>query len=93
MYTDNILIRLEREYSKDEMVIFAMNTIKELKQRNEKLSSEINKVRIENKNLLYQRIKDSELKKKVVNSICGDEKITKEDKEIFLKDKYVEGAS
>jgi hypothetical protein len=31
MFTDNILIRLEREYSKDEMVIFAMNTIRELK--------------------------------------------------------------
>lgn len=41
-YEDNILIKLRRDYSKDEVVLYALNIIKKLKSDKEKNNSYIN---------------------------------------------------
>lgn len=43
MYLDNVLIKLRRQYKKDEVVMFALNSIKELKKQIIKEQSELNK--------------------------------------------------
>lgn len=54
MYEDNVLLKLRRDYSKDEVVMYALNKIHELQKelkverdRNQKLSEEVNKVRVD----------------------------------------------
>jgi hypothetical protein len=92
MYDDTILIKLRRDYGKDEMVLWALNQIKSLKARNERLSSEINEVRIENKNIISGKVNRKELEQRYKQFLLdGEIKLTKEEREEFLKDKFIEG--
>lgn len=60
-YDDNVLLKLRREYKKDETIAYVLNKINEFQERNEKLHEEINRVRIENKELKYKRQPKSEI--------------------------------
>ena len=56
-YDDNILIKLRRQYSRDEVVAHLLNTVKQCKIEKGKLSAYIEELKHEN-NLKKKQIKD-----------------------------------
>lgn len=118
MYLDTVLVKLRRDYAKDEVVMFGLNKIREQQvkigqlksyieelesgkcgykdellakeiERSNKLSSELNAVRVENKKLKHGRVNIKSIEKEVKENMREDLKLSEEDKKELLKDKFL----
>ena len=110
MYEETVLIKLRRDYEKDEVVMFALNKIKEqeveigklksyifeleegsaefkeleeYKERCEKLKTAVNTLKVENKNLIYNRINVKEAESRIKAELRKNLKLSKNELKEF----------
>jgi len=80
MYLENVLIKLRRQYKKDEVIMFALNSINNFKEQLQKQTDELNKYK---EYFKTEKLGNEILKKKNV-LLCEEiDKLKKRQKEML----------